>query len=246
MITEKPRDEVIALGIRCRADHLLEQAGYTLKLVDAEGKPITNLLPDGFVPEVKSKVDTVTTALGDKALQIEVAKSATGTHHTAFADAKIWRRTVARRASCASRIGKAIPEGLLRVSQVRTPAALAVQTHEMLELLQANRAAIPGAGIDKLIAQGKALAATLHSVDADKELKRQNDLPKSVQEFHYEKGLLYLGLKAINDAGQALYANDAVASSRFNLNLLNRRSGPHTPPDDPNPPSGPKPGSAGA
>ena len=241
VITELSREELILMGARYRAGYLREQAGYTVGLADAEGQALADLLPQGYLDEVKAAMDAVTAALQDKALVHEEAKEATQANHGSFAQAKVWRRTVARRAACAKRLGKPMPDGLIRITQARTGPALGVQTSEMVKLLEANQEAIPGTGVDQLISDGKALAATLQSVDATKEIKRYSELPNSVQEFYHQKGLLYVGLKAINDAAQALHAGDPVAASRYNLNILHRRGRTQTKPPAPQPTPTPQP-----
>ncbi len=223
MITDLSREEVIGYGARVRAANLLEQGGYTLAKAEEEGQALTALLPKGFLDDVKAAMDTVDVSMKDRALQREEAKEATHAHHGAYAEAKVWRRTTARRCALAMRLGRAIPEGLLHISRARTAATMAVQVSEMVKLLEANRDAIPGTGVDELAAKGKDLAATLKAVDATKELRRLNELPNAVQEFYYQKGLLYVGIKAIHDAGQALHASDSVAASRYHLGILYRR-----------------------
>ena len=51
MITEMNRNDLIAMGARVRADYLVEQAGYTLGIAALDGKPLDDLLPDGYVAE---------------------------------------------------------------------------------------------------------------------------------------------------------------------------------------------------
>jgi hypothetical protein len=48
-----PRNEVIELGQRFRADYLAEQAGYTLGIAAPEGEALSDLLPDEFLNESK-------------------------------------------------------------------------------------------------------------------------------------------------------------------------------------------------
>ncbi len=235
MITELSREDLILKGARLRAANLVEQAGYTLASAEADGQALLDLLPKGFLDEAKAALVAVTTALRDRALARDEAIEATGTHHTAFAEAKVWRRTLSHRACAAAALGKRIPEGLLHVSKARTAPELAVQAHEMVKLAEANRDAFPGAGVDELIARGDTLVATLQSFDADKEVKRLNTAPAALQDFYYQKGLLYVALKTINHTAQALHADDVVAAARYNMGLLHARHSARKPEPTPAP-----------
>lgn len=96
------------------------------------------LLPDGFVAEVKVALEKVDGARKDKALMEAESKEATKVQNTAFKRAKIWRRKVAKRARNAAEMGKSIPDGLLKISQARTGSALQAQVSEMVKLFEAN------------------------------------------------------------------------------------------------------------
>ncbi|MFI5142470.1 MAG: hypothetical protein ACHQQS_01050 [Thermoanaerobaculales bacterium] len=235
MITELTDQELIALGARHRAGYLREQAGYTVGVAAAEGQPLADLLPAGYLDEVKAVCDALMAAGQDKALMAAEAKESTNANHAVTADAKVWRRKVARRASRARRLGKQIPDALLHVPQAKNGPALATDVTEKLKLLQAHQADMPGAGIDALLEDGQALLAALQSSDAQKELKRFADLPGSVQAFYRQKGLLYVGLKVINDAAQELHAGDTVAAARYNMGILYRNSKHRKPAPAPQP-----------
>ena len=224
MITEMSREDLIGLGARCRADRLIDQAGYTLGLAALENSGLANLLPQGYVDEVKAVVDTLAGTLHDKAVKTAEARDATQTHHNAFRDAKVYRRKIADRARRARRMGKSIPDALLRISAIRTPAAMAIQIGDMVQLVQTNAALLPGTGVDALVAEGKAIVTALQSSDATQELKRLQNLPEAVRTFYEQKGLLYVGLKVINDAGHELHSEDHVAGARYNLAILHRRA----------------------
>jgi hypothetical protein len=99
-------------------------------------------------------------------------------------------------------------------------------------------AALPllgGKGKDELLAEGKSLIAAMGGAVANHEVKRLKDLPDAVKAFRAQKGLLYIGLKRINDAGGELHSGDARAAAQYNLTILHR----HAPKkkDDPNAPS---------
>lgn len=246
MITELSRRELIYKGARCRLGFLRDQAGYTLGLAAQEGQPLEDLLPTGYVKEVQVLVDSLVAAEQDKVLMHADAKEATSAHHSTQAQAKIWKRKVAWRAARAARLGKTVPDALLRIPQARNGPELAVQVTDKLKLLEANKDAMPGTGVDDLIAEGQTLAANLQSVDADQEIKRFSALPNAVQEFYCQKGLLYTALKVINDAAQELHAGDPVTASRFNLNILHRRGRVQAQPPAPQPTSTPQPTPVGA
>ena len=231
MITELSRDELIALGARNRADYLVEQAGYTLGLAAVDGTAITDLLTEGYLKEVAAAQGAVNAARQDKALMAAEAKDSTTAQNRAAKDAKVWRRKVARRAQRARRMGKMMPDGLLAISSARSVPALSAQVVEMVKLFEANLASMPGAGADKLLEEGNALAQALSGADAAQEVKRFKELPDAVKKFYEQKGLLYVGLKVINDAGHELHASDAHSASRYSLAILHRHAGNRTQPE---------------
>ena len=235
MITELPRQELVAMGARLRLAYLIEQAGYTLGLASCDGEPLAGLLPPGFLDEARLVLDQLSSARGDRVLIEAEAKDARRVHVQAFAEAKVWRRTVTRRATLARRLGKTLPDGLVKISSVHTPQALAVQVLNMVDLAEANLGQLTGTGWQELIAQGRALASALQSADATQELKRYSQLPTAVANFYEQKGILYVGLKAINDAGQALHAGNTARSSQYNLAILYRRGAPRPAEDEPEP-----------
>ena len=193
-------------------------------MAEAEGQPLADLLPDGFIAEVKAADTALGTSANDRALQEADAHESTKTHHTTCAEAKAYCRQVARRCSVGKRVGNKLPDELIYVHPVYSTGELTAKTSRTVELLKANAASVPGKGIDELVAKGERLVGELRTVDSRKEQKRYSDLPKAVQDYYFQKGLLYLGLKAINDAAQALHADDTAAAARFNLNLLNRKT----------------------
>jgi hypothetical protein len=56
------------------------------------------------------------------------------------------------------------------------------------------------------------------------EIKRIKALPTTVRDFYYEKGLLYLGLKAINEAGRELHADSKAEAAKYDLSILYRNT----------------------
>ena len=82
---------------------------------------------------------------------------------------------------------------------------------------------MPGKDPKVLLDEGKGILSRLASADADQDVKRLRDLPGALRRFYELKSLLYFAIKAINDAGHELYADDAIGASRFNLHILYRR-----------------------
>ena len=238
MITELGRDELIALGARNRADYLVEQSGYTLGLAAGDGAALADLLEPGYLKEVAEAQAAVNAARQDKALMAAESKDSTTAQNDAVKAAKVWRRKASRRAQRAQKMGRPMPDGLLTISSARSVPALSAQVVEMVKLFEANLAAMPGKGAGKLLEEGQALAQALPSADAAQEVKRLKELPETVKRFYEQKGLLYIGLKVINDAGHELHAGDAHAASRYSLAILHRHSGNKTKPEEPARPQG--------
>lgn len=225
MITTMPKDELIVLGSRLRGMYLFEQSGYTLGIGSAEGAPLAALMPTNYQAEVKTVAEEVEAALKDRRNATAESQDATKGQNLAMRASKIWMRKVSRRALLARRLGQSIPDGLVKLSApVKVPQMLD-QMATMVKLLEANAAKMAGSGIPAVITEGKALALAMKSADADQEIKRMKALPDSVRNYYHKKGLLYIGLKAINDAGNALYASDRTAAARFNFAILHRGHG---------------------
>ncbi len=222
MITEIPTAELVAIGARLPADYLVEQAGYTLEHASQDGKPLEDLLPDGYLNEVKGARDAVVAGMRDRALMAAEAKEAANQHHKNYKLAKVYRRKVSRRALRAKRMGKPVPDELIRIDQTHTGPGLVAQVIRMVSLLEANLPAMSGKGSDELLAEGKDLAQSLQDVDARHEAARLAGLPEAVQRFYLQKGLLYIGLKVIHDAGHELHAGDHGGASRYNMGILYR------------------------
>ena len=228
MITEISRERLVEVGSRFRANYLVEQAGYTLGIATLDGQALYDLLPEGFISEVKEVRKKVDEARKDKALMEAESKEATKEQNKAFKLAKIWRRKVAKRAKNAAEMGKSIPKELIVISYARTIAALQGQVAEMVKLLEENLSNLQGAGLDKLLDEGKKLEEALRETDAVQEMKRLKELPDRVSEFYYQKGLLYTGLKIINNAGHELHSDEPTLAAKYNLSILHRHGGKET------------------
>ncbi len=71
-----------------------------------------------------------------------------------------------------------MPRELTAVLQARMGPELASQVLEMTRLFEANLAAMPGSGADKLLEEGRGLCDSLASLDANQEVKRLRELPQ--------------------------------------------------------------------
>ena len=223
MITEVPKEKLVEVGKRTMSGPLVEQAGYTLGIAALDGEGVSRNLPGGFRGEVEGELAKVVEARHDKELLKTESMEATKTQNSAFKQSKVWRRTVSKLAVNAVEMGKSMPDGLLRIYKARTMPEIQTQMSEMVRLLGENVAEIPGKDAADLLRQGKELEKALQTADAEQEVKRFRELPEKVIDFNWHKGLLYTGLKIINNAGHALYADDAFGSSKYNMDILHRR-----------------------
>lgn len=228
------KDELVVLGARYRANYLVEQASYTLGTAAKDGEKLTDLLPEGFMKEADAALAEVRAALQDTELMKQEAKDATKKQNSAVADAKVWRRKVVKRSIRATKFSSGIPDGLLAVGRTSKIPELQGQLETMIALFEQNLDKMPGKGADQLLREGKEILAAFRSSDAEQEVKRLRSLPDAVQTFYEKKGLLYVSLKAVNEAGHELYAHDSESSGRYNLSILYRAAGKRK--DNGNPP----------
>jgi len=224
MITTLPREELIQDGMHIRADYLIEQAGYTIGIATADGPPLADLLPEGYLAEVDALLDDLRSARKDKSLMVDDARNATKEQNKALKDAKVWRRKASRRARRAVRMGYDMPRELLTYSSARSIPSVEGQMDEMTKLFEANISKMPGKDAQELLDEGKAIATALKNTDAEQEIKRLNGLPAATQELLLKKGTLYTALKVINDAGHELFADNSTQAARYNLSILYRRT----------------------
>jgi len=224
VITTLSREKLAEFGIRYRADYLVEQAGYTLGIAAQDGPKLAELLPERYLDGVKAALDRVNASMGDKALIRSEAKQATVEQNKAVAEAKVWRRKVMNRCRMAGRMGRDMPVELVLISEARTIPAIAGQLDNMVKLLEASQGSLPGSAA-VLIQQGQGISKALREADARQEVKRLKELPDTVQAFYINKGMLYIGLKVLNDAGRELHADAPVAAAKYNLSILHRHVG---------------------
>lgn len=224
MITEMKPDQLTELGVRYRADYLVEQSGYTLGLAAKDGAGLSSLLPAKYLAEARSEQEKVTAAMKDKTLMASEAKNATNSQNAALASAKIWRKRVMHRCQRARQMGKSMPDELVRISAAKTIPEIIGQVDKMVKLLEANKAAL-AADTAAVIKNGQEIATALKEADTNQELKRLSELPAAVRAFYLDKGTLYIALKVINSAGRELYADKPEAASAYNLSILHRHGG---------------------
>jgi hypothetical protein len=224
-ISELSREEIVVLGMRNRAGYLLEQAGYTLGLARIDGPGLEDLAPAGFLEAVAEARDRVRDAMKEKALLVEESKGSTVDVNTVLRRAKEWRRDVVNRCKFAGRTGKRIPEGLTRIEKAYGVPQVATSVNQMTQWLESCKAAIPGKDVGALIKEGKDLFEAISATDAIQETKRAKHLSDAAEEFYYQKGLLYTGLKGINDLGRSLHRGDPSAINKYNMAILYRNAG---------------------
>ncbi|MDO9069168.1 MAG: hypothetical protein Q7W05_12010 [Deltaproteobacteria bacterium] len=224
MITNLPPEELMSMGERYRADYLVEQGGYSLGIAAKDGKTLAVLLPVNFLAEVRAALDSVSSAMKDKTVAAADSKSATVSQNAAFAGAKLWRTKVMHRCRRAASMGKPMPDELVHVNKAKTVPAVISQMDKMTKLLETNKADL-AADTAALLKQGLELTAALKAADAGQEVKKFKDLPDAVRAFYQNKGLLYIGLKVINDAGRELHAGEPEKASQYNFSILRRNHG---------------------
>ncbi|MBN2353826.1 MAG: hypothetical protein JXD23_14730 [Spirochaetales bacterium] len=225
MITELEKDQVIEIGSRNRAGYLVEQAGYTLGLAKQDGEALEELLPNGYLNEVTKAAGKVSEAYKDRTLSAEESKDAAEEVNRLFRRAKVWRRAIVNRASRAGRMGKKIPDDLLKIGNPKTVPAVVSLLEQMVKLAEANSASLHGANLESMIEEGRTLAKNIKAIDAEQEVRRLKNLPDAVKQFHYEKGLLFIGVKVINEAGRELHAGSPTDAAKYNLSILYRNTG---------------------
>ena len=103
-------------------------------------------------------------------------------------------------------------------------------------MARANLAALaPFDGDVAFVTRGDELVARLQQVVDHTNRQHVDDLPETLQELCYQKGLLYLALKMINEAGHGVHADELPLAGKYNLALLYKNRGK----EGPNPPAAP-------
>ena len=224
MITELTKAEVTEIGARNRASYLLEQYGYTMGLAKMDGDALAELLPAGYLDEVAAEADEVSSSRKDKTLAAEESKGSTQQVNDLIRQAKVWRRTVVARAQRAKKLGKKVPDALLSSDSVTGVPNIAAQMEKMLKLVEANADNLPGTSLKPILTEGQTIVDGIKAIDADQEVKKLKSLPEAVRNFYYHTGLLFTGIKVINDAGRELHAHDPSAAAKYNLSILYRNT----------------------
>ncbi len=224
MITEKSREELIAIGAQHRAANLVQQAGYTLGIAAEEEEEIEEVLEDpALVEDVAAARDNVKASMADRELMEQESREHTKRQNEAVRGVKVWRRKAVARAKRAARRGKDIPQELLLIGSARSVPDLIAQLTIMLALFEAHLADLGGARAQALLEEGKTLLIELGGADAAQEVALLASLPEKVRDFYAAKGLLYLGIKLINDGGHELHADSPKEAAKYNMKILYRR-----------------------
>jgi hypothetical protein len=153
------------------------------------------------------------------------SKESTNNVNRVMQEAKAWRKAAVSRGKIARRAGNDIPVELTRLDSLSGVPAVLKSMDDMLKLIDANRDAMESGNLEDFIAEGQSLAEQIARFDSEQEVKRLRSLPQTVKDFYYEKGLLYLGVKGINDWGRVLHKGDASEANAYNLSILYRRAG---------------------
>jgi hypothetical protein len=224
MITTLTQEELMAMGSRYRTDYLDEQTDYTLGLASRDGTQLISLLPKGFITEIKNSQVRVCAAMQSDRVPEADSEGADDLQNAAFAIAKLWRFKVMHRCRRAASMGISMPDELVQVGRAKTTADSITQMETMTRLLESKKGVL-AADTASLISLGEELAAVLREAEADQVIKKFKDLPETVKEFYRNKGLLYVGLKVINEAGRELHAGDPEKAAQYNFNILRRNHG---------------------
>ena len=222
MITELGKEELIAIGARFSGGGLVAQGGYTLDIARSRGAALSNLLPDKYLDEVKAAIDEVRERAKDKEATEQESKFATSAQNEAIRHSKIWMRKAVRRSKRAMHMGKEVPDALLQMPSNAKMKEFTQAMDRMVKDFEKYMANIPGSDTPAFLAEGKAAANALLGADADQEVKRLSKLPEKVREYCIQKGMLYKGLKVINEAGRELFVNEPTLSETFNFKILYR------------------------
>ncbi|HEY8431776.1 MAG TPA: hypothetical protein VIL20_25525 [Sandaracinaceae bacterium] len=229
MITTMSKEELIRIGADLRSAYLLQQSGYTLAIARAEGEPLAALLEPGYLDEVEAAEASVKASQADRDLMRVEAGNLTAEQDRKVREAKLWRRKVAKRGSRRRRMGHPVPDELTKVGRANTVPALLQQLTTMIASFELSIDAMGGDQARALLEEGRRVHGELAAVDAAQETARLASLPQKVRDFYEAKGLLYVGLKVINDAGQELHAGDPAQAAQYNLRILHRRAGKRGP-----------------
>jgi hypothetical protein len=232
MITKKGREEVIAIGARNRASYLLEQYGYTMGVAKLDGEALEAIMPKGYQAEVAESADKVSEAQKNKTLAAEESRGSTQNVTKIMRQAKEWRKTAVIRGKFAVRSGYDIPKVLTRLDNLSGVPAVAENMNDMVKMLEANKAGMDNSDFQAFVDEGKTLVEQIRAFDSVQEVKRLKSLPDSVRSFYYEKGLLYIGIKGINDWGRALHRGNPAGANAYSLSILYRRAGKRKPAEE--------------
>jgi hypothetical protein len=225
MITQLKKDDVIAIGARNRSSYLLQQYGYTMGIARLDGDDLVQHLTPTYLTEVDDCAERLREAQKNKVVAAEEAKGSTQHVNEVMSRAKVWRTKVVKRAKKSKLMGFEVPDTLLTLHRAESVPAVAVQIDSMVKLLETKGDQLPGVPLAPVIKEGNALVASIRELDQLQEVKRLKTLSATVRDFYYEKGLLYIGIKTINEAGRELHADNKAEAAKFDMTILYRNMG---------------------
>jgi hypothetical protein len=232
MLTKVSKTDLALAGAPFRSQYLIQQALYTISIAHGDGDALSGLLPKGFLEAAEKCTHEVDRSRQDKDNAAAEAKLTTTQQDANVRLLKVWRRRVASRASRAMRLGEDIPVELTLIGRAKSVTEVLEDASTKTRLLTENKAKLEsatGAGVQALLEEGQALYQALSDADVVQEAKRLAALPTSVQDYFAKKGELYMAVKAINDAGRELHADEPAHLAKYNLRILHRRAGTRAP-----------------
>lgn len=220
------RKDLAGVGLRLNGGRLLEQAGYTLGLARDEAQ---ELAPFGVTKERLAGWETVRTqvqtAWNDRSISADESVALTDSQNRLVRDAKRWLRKVIQISGNAFAEEPTIYDEFTKIPrpQQSLPKLLEAMSR-LTELCGKYSTRLAEWGGRALAKEGADLVAQIQKTDAGQERKLQ-DLPKKTEEFHVQKGRLFLAIKQINRAGKTAHLDDNAAAARYNLDILYRSAG---------------------
>jgi hypothetical protein len=224
MIANLEDNVLIGYALRCPVRGLLEQARYTLELAWREGAELADALPNGFLDELAAQARIVSTAAQDRALVLRDAVDSTRELNIVMRQSKIWRRRVANIADMADLMGFQVPEDLLSFQPTWSRDEWIAQMELFVKLVGICSEIPPHYHLGRFLDEGEKLLAFVKAYDPAKELEQIKRFSAPMRNFYRDKGLLYIGIKMVNDIGRSLYDEeaDAEAWGAYNLTILYR------------------------
>lgn len=213
MISNRPQEELRAIGAQLRSAYVLAQGDHTLNLVRSDG-PVAEAVGEAFLSEIEAALDKLKTVLKDPEIAAAESKDPALQRGEILEEAKIWRRAVVSRVKAAALRGIAVPEGL---AQVDGGGDLAQDLERRAELIEKALPRLRDVGLTpELVKKGRELAATPEKAAPSPEV------PEKLKELSTQKALVYLAVKQINLLAAGIHAEDADGRKRYNMDRLHR------------------------